>query len=182
MDQSIASTHPADGLSLENFEVFISVDLSPVCDEGAGAQYRNSWAHTSHLWRGNGEWSHGSRRLASSHKLWIRHFAGADHVCPRNGVHGGYTSKAIPNAATLFYFLVGAGPIVWTITPTTLHQTVTPEALFGRVKSLLLMIDMGGARSFIGSLAKWHIGRDGLPCRSARWVRHSSAYSVGVSH
>jgi predicted MFS family arabinose efflux permease len=48
-----------------------------------------------------------------------------------------------PMLAALSYFLFGVGPIVWTITSTTLRQTVTPEALIGRVTSLFLMVNMG---------------------------------------
>ncbi len=43
------------------------------------------------------------------------------------------------------FFLFGAGPILWTISQTTLRQTVTPEALLGRV-SALFMTASAGAR------------------------------------
>jgi len=45
-------------------------------------------------------------------------------------------------AATAF-FLFGAGPIIWTITSTTLRQTVTPGAMLGRVSALFLTVNMG---------------------------------------
>lgn len=45
--------------------------------------------------------------------------------------------------AALSYLLFGAGPIVWTITSTTLRQTVTPEAVLGRVTAVFLMVNMG---------------------------------------
>jgi predicted MFS family arabinose efflux permease len=38
--------------------------------------------------------------------------------------------------AGLSFFLMGAGPIVWVISTTTLRQTVTPPALLGRVTAL----------------------------------------------
>jgi predicted MFS family arabinose efflux permease len=45
--------------------------------------------------------------------------------------------------AGLSYFLFGFGPIVWTITSTTLRQTVTPGAMLGRVSALFLSVNMG---------------------------------------
>jgi MFS family permease len=59
--------------------------------------------------------------------------------------------------AGLSYFLFGAGPILWTITSTTLRQTVTPNDLLGRVGSMMLTVNFGirplGAAigAFIGS-------------------------------
>jgi hypothetical protein len=41
------------------------------------------------------------------------------------------------------FFLFGAGPIIWTITSTTLRQTVTPNAMLGRVSALFLTVNMG---------------------------------------
>ncbi len=45
-------------------------------------------------------------------------------------------------AATGF-FLFGAGPILWTITTTTLRQAVTPNALLGRVSAVILTATFG---------------------------------------
>lgn len=45
--------------------------------------------------------------------------------------------------AGLSFFLFGFGPIVWTITSTTLRQTVTPGGLLGRVSALFLTVNMG---------------------------------------
>lgn len=45
--------------------------------------------------------------------------------------------------AGLAFFLFGAGPIVWTITSTTLRQVVTPQAMLGRVSSIFLTVNMG---------------------------------------
>ena len=41
------------------------------------------------------------------------------------------------------FFLFGAGPIIWTITSTTLRQTVTPQAMLGRVSSIFLTVNTG---------------------------------------
>ena len=41
------------------------------------------------------------------------------------------------------FFLFGAGPIIWTITSTTLRQTVTPHAMLGRVSSIFLTVNTG---------------------------------------
>lgn len=50
-----------------------------------------------------------------------------------------------PNGALagLSFFLFGFGPIVWTITSTTLRQTVTPGAMLGRVSALFLTVNTG---------------------------------------
>jgi predicted MFS family arabinose efflux permease len=45
--------------------------------------------------------------------------------------------------AGLSFFLFGFGPIVWTITSTTLRQTVTPGGMLGRVSALFLTFNMG---------------------------------------
>jgi MFS family permease len=45
--------------------------------------------------------------------------------------------------AGLSYVLFGAGPILWTISSTTLRQTVTPHAMLGRVSALFLTVNMG---------------------------------------
>ena len=50
-----------------------------------------------------------------------------------------------PLLAGLGFFLFGAGPILWTISQTTLRQTVTPAAMLGRVSALFLMA-LTGAR------------------------------------
>ena len=45
--------------------------------------------------------------------------------------------------AALSFFLFGIGPIIWTITSTTLRQTVTPAAMLGRVGSIFLAVNTG---------------------------------------
>ena len=44
-----------------------------------------------------------------------------------------------PALAGLGLFLLGAGPILWTISTTTLRQTVTPPDLLGRVSAINIM-------------------------------------------
>ena len=41
------------------------------------------------------------------------------------------------------FFLFGAGPIIWTISSTTLRQTITPSAMLGRVTAIFLAVNMG---------------------------------------
>jgi predicted MFS family arabinose efflux permease len=45
--------------------------------------------------------------------------------------------------AGVSFFLFGAGPIIWTITTTTLRQSVTPDAMLGRVGSVFLTVNAG---------------------------------------
>lgn len=45
--------------------------------------------------------------------------------------------------AAFSFFLFGVGPILWTISSTTLRQTVTPHAMLGRVSSIFLTVNTG---------------------------------------
>ena len=45
--------------------------------------------------------------------------------------------------AGLSFFLFGAGPIVWTVGQTTLRQSLTPDALLGRVSALFMTASFG---------------------------------------
>ncbi len=45
--------------------------------------------------------------------------------------------------AAASFFLFGAGPIIWTITSTTLRQSVVPSAMLGRVSSVFLAANAG---------------------------------------
>jgi predicted MFS family arabinose efflux permease len=59
-----------------------------------------------------------------------------------------------PALAALSLFLFGAGPIVWTITSTTLRQHVTPALLLGRVGAIFLTVN-AGARPLGSLLGAW---------------------------
>jgi predicted MFS family arabinose efflux permease len=58
------------------------------------------------------------------------------------------------------FFLFGFGPIVWTITSTTLRQTVTPGAMLGRVSAMFLTANMGARPlgAALGGLVGAHWG------------------------
>jgi predicted MFS family arabinose efflux permease len=45
--------------------------------------------------------------------------------------------------AGLSFFLFGFGPILWVITSLTLRQTVTPNAMLGRVSAVFLTVNTG---------------------------------------
>lgn len=51
----------------------------------------------------------------------------------------------IPNPliAGLSFFLIGMGPMLWTISSTTLRQVVTPDAMLGRVSALITTATWG---------------------------------------
>ncbi len=57
------------------------------------------------------------------------------------------------------FFLFGAGPIIWTITTTSLRQAVTPSAMLGRVGAVFLTVNTGArpVGAVIGALvgAAW---------------------------
>ncbi len=63
--------------------------------------------------------------------------------------------------AGLGSFLFGAGPVLWTISTTTLRQVVTPAALLGRV-SALVMTATFGARPVGAAIGAWVAGRFGV--------------------
>jgi predicted MFS family arabinose efflux permease len=56
--------------------------------------------------------------------------------------------------AALSFFLFGAGPIIWTISTTTLRQAATPGEPLGRVSALFLTAQMG-ARPLGAALGGW---------------------------
>jgi predicted MFS family arabinose efflux permease len=45
--------------------------------------------------------------------------------------------------ATLSFLLIGAGPILWVVSTTTLRQTVTPNAMLGRVSAIFTTATYG---------------------------------------
>ncbi len=49
------------------------------------------------------------------------------------------TFMASPLLAGLGFFLLGAGPILWVISTTTLRQSVTPPRLLGRVSAINIL-------------------------------------------
>lgn len=59
-----------------------------------------------------------------------------------------------PLLAALSFFLFGVGPIVWTITSTTLRQHVTALGLLGRVGAIFLTVN-AGARPVGALLGAW---------------------------
>jgi len=75
-------------------------------------------------------------------------FGAAIAVGPMAGLAAAFAMAAtiwnpFPLFASLSFFLFGAGPIIWTITTTTLRQSVTPEGLLGRVSATIVMATMG---------------------------------------
>lgn len=58
-----------------------------------------------------------------------------------------------PHAALagMSFFVFGAGPIIWTISTTTLRQALTPPAMMGRVNAIFLTVN-AGARPFGAAL------------------------------
>lgn len=58
------------------------------------------------------------------------------------------------------FFLFGAGPTIWTITQTTLRQTVAPVSLLGRVSAVFMTVNTGARPlgAAIGGLVAIHFG------------------------
>lgn len=48
-----------------------------------------------------------------------------------------------PGLAALSFFLIGAGPLLWTISTTTLRQAVTPGEMLGRVSAVIVTATYG---------------------------------------
>jgi predicted MFS family arabinose efflux permease len=76
---------------------------------------------------------------------------------------------AWPSAAlaALSFFLFGAGPLVWTVSSTTLRQTVTPPPMLGRVGSIFLTVN-AGARP-LGAALGAAIAAAAGPEQAAQW-------------
>ncbi|MBI0536263.1 MFS transporter [Roseomonas sp. KE2513] len=62
--------------------------------------------------------------------------------------------------AGVSFFLFGAGPILWTITTTTLRQAVTPGGMLGRVSAVVMTASFGArpVGAAIGALLAAHWG------------------------
>lgn len=71
----------------------------------------------------------------------MAHRISAAPALPDTPTHG--AGMVVGALAGLSFFLFGAGPILWTISSTTLRQTVTPQALLGRVSAMFLTVNMG---------------------------------------
>lgn len=52
-------------------------------------------------------------------------------------------SRVAAGGAGLAFFLFGAGPMIWTISQTTLRQTVVPSTMLGRVSALFMTANTG---------------------------------------
>jgi len=70
-----------------------------------------------------------------------------------------YPSVALAGAS---FFLFGAGPILWTISTTTLRQALTPDAMLGRVSALIVTATFGARPigAAIGAAAAARFGVD----------------------
>ncbi|HMA09605.1 MAG TPA: MFS transporter [Ramlibacter sp.] len=86
--------------------------------------------------------------LASSRVIGALPFGRAIQLGPAVSVLAAFTMVAtlfLPTGvlAAISFFLFGAGPIMWTITSTTLRQSITPGAMLGRVSSVFLAVNAG---------------------------------------
>ncbi len=79
-----------------------------------------------------------------------------------NAASQGTTPSAGLVLAALSFFLFGAGPIVWTISSTTLRQSITPTAMLGCVTALFLTVNIG-ARPLGAALGGWVGASYGAP-------------------
>ena len=85
--------------------------------------------------------------LAPRLLAWVT-FGVAILVGPMVSVLASFTMVASllwPSAwmAGLSFFFFGVGPIIWTITSTTLRQTIVPSALLGRVGAMFVAVNSG---------------------------------------
>lgn len=76
------------------------------------------------------------------------------------GVMAASTLWPRPALAGLSFFLFGAGPILWTISSTTLRQQVTAQDLLGRVGAIFLTVN-AGARPVGALIGAWVGARHG---------------------
>jgi predicted MFS family arabinose efflux permease len=76
------------------------------------------------------------------------------------GVMAASTLWPWPALAAVSFFLFGAGPILWTISSTTLRQHLTPHDLLGRVGAIFLTVN-AGARPVGALIGAWVGARHG---------------------
>ena len=86
--------------------------------------------------------------LLASRVVGAMPFGRAIQVGPAVSVLAAFTMVAtlfLPTGvlAAASFFLFGVGPIMWTITSTTLRQSVTPGVMLGRVSSVFLAVNAG---------------------------------------
>jgi predicted MFS family arabinose efflux permease len=86
--------------------------------------------------------------LLSSRVVAALPFGRAIQLGPAVSVLAAFTmtaTLALPSGvlAAASFFLFGAGPIMWTITSTTLRQGITPITMLGRVSSVFLAVNAG---------------------------------------
>ncbi len=105
--------------------------------------------------------------LAIAHVLRRLPFGAAISLGPMAGLAAGLAMVVtiwlpFPWLAGLSFFLIGAGPIIWTITTTTLRQSVTPESVLGRVSAIIIVATMGARPlgSAIGALVGGAFGAE----------------------
>jgi predicted MFS family arabinose efflux permease len=67
----------------------------------------------------------------------------------------------LPSLAALSFVLLGAGPILWVISTTTLRQSVTPPDLLGRVSAVnILAYAARPLGAGLGALIGWQLGAE----------------------
>ena len=86
------------------------------------------------------------------------------------GGDGGARSGILHRSEGASFSLFGSGPILWTISQTTLRQTVTPDALLGRV-SALFMTASAGSRPIGAAIGAAVGAASGSPRRPSFWPR-----------
>ena len=87
-----------------------------------------------------------------------------------------------PLLAGLSFFLLGAGPILWVISTTTLRQSVTPPRLLGRVSAINIMAY--GARPLgaaLGALVGGVYGAESLSLSRGRGIFGAQALVILMS-
>jgi len=77
-----------------------------------------------------------------------------------------------PALAALAFALFGAGPLVWTVSSTTLRQQVTPAPMLGRVSAIFLTAN-AGARPLGAAL--------GAAIAAAVGPQHAAAWLLGLA-
>jgi predicted MFS family arabinose efflux permease len=97
--------------------------------------------------------------LAAARVMPALRYGQAVLLGPLVSVLAGFTMAASlwwpqPLLAGLSFFLFGVGPIIWTISSTTLRQHVTAPDLLGRVGAIFLTVN-AGARPVGSALGAW---------------------------
>jgi hypothetical protein len=166
---ALFAAHGARRHCLEHRLVCAAGGLCALRGARAGPDGAGRGHHAGRLRRGHGAGRAAVAACGGGHAFRPRHPARPGRVGAGRRDHGGHAVCAQRLLAGTAFFLFGVGPIVWTITSTTLRQSVTPHAMLGRVSAVFLAVNAGSRPSARRWAAWWAHPWAKRPACGWRW-------------